>query len=558
MQQAEDALNLTNRSKANQEKMNQSTNHTPASGATIHAVALSPQSTIPILDASETAGYGFRQYPTVDSLLEAAAPSSTGCVLVECDDDVMRTTNTIDRIQGHFFSMPMIALLGSNSAAKAVGLMQQGVFSVLPQPFEHQKLVQTLTSAVEASIRNQTTVDSCRDASLRMREATEKEIEVLHLIMEGKKNKEIAALLRITVRAVEDRRFRLMKKVGVDSVAELVALAVSGRYYDQGFVSSGLRSAFVPDTNHGVKGIEVWIPSDDETQLVQSQCCYRDAVAFREASQGITFRRGEGLPGRVWEMRAPAFLKELITNDFVRSSAAGAVGMTTAVGFPIFCQERVQAIVLILLDSRHQMKAAFESWRLEPDKSALRLSGGTFVNCEKLRKLSGYISLPVGEGLPGFVAEQARPYVGSRFAEDGNSVRGIALAAEQLISGVALPLTDSGSAISDVFLMFNSETTPMFSLLQIWKPDNEQTGVRLVSEYVDGIPSLASQMSTLSQHSIEGSIAGRCCKSAAPIVVDNGDASQILRSTSGPSPAFGVAIPTMINGKVVAVTVLAN
>lgn len=537
--------------------MNSTTDHNLPSGVTIHAVALTPQATIPILDAAETVGFGFRQYPSVESLLESAAPSSTGCVLVTCDEDAAQNANLIGRVKAHFFSMPLVVLPTSDSSANAVELMQLGVFSVLVQPLEHQKLVTTLTKAVELSIQNQSTVDLCRDASLRMREATEKEIEVLQLIMNGKKNKEIAVLLGITVRAVEDRRFRLMKKVGVDSVAELVALAVSGRYYDQGFASNGLRSALVPDTNHGVKGIEVWSPSDDETQLELSQSCYRDAIAFRDASKGLTFRRGEGLPGKVWETRAPGFLKELITSGFVRSNAAGAAGMTTAVGFPVFCQERVQAVVLILLDSRHQMKAAFESWRIDPTSSCLRLSGGTFINCEKLRRLSGFISLPVGEGLPGYAAEQARPYVGARFADEGNCVRGIALAAEQLISGVALPLTDSGASTSDVFLMFNSENTPLFSLLQVWKPTSDEKGVQLVNEYIDGIPSLNSRMSSVSR-APDASIAGQCLQARRPVVVDNGETTAILRSSGGPPPAFGLAVPTIVNGRVVAITVVAN
>lgn len=525
--------------------------------ATIHAVALSPQATIPVLDATEAVGFGFRQYPTIENLIESAAPSSTGCVLVNCGQDAVQNANLIDRMKAHFFSMPLVAIPTTDSSSHAVELMQLGVFSVLSQPLEHQKLVSTLAKAVELSVRNQSTVDFCREASLRIREATEKEIEVLQLIMNGKKNKEISVLLGITVRAVEDRRFRLMKKVGVESVAELVALAVSGKYYDQGFASNGLRSANVPDRNQGVKGIEVWCPSDDETQLVLTQSCYRDAFAFREATKGVTFRRGEGLPGKVWETHAPGFLKELITSEFVRSSAAGAAGMTTAVGFPVFCQERLQSVVLILLDSRHQMKAAFESWRIDPDSSCLRLSGGTFINCEKLRRLSGFISLPIGEGLPGYAAQQARPYIGARFADDGHSVRGIALGAEQLISGVALPLTDSGASTSDVFLMFNSEITPMFSLLQVWKPSGDENRIQLISEYTDGIPSLNSQMSSVSQ-APDASIAGRCLQTRKPVVVDNGQASAILCSSGGPPPSFGLAVPTLVNGRVVAVSVMAN
>ncbi|MEQ9411960.1 MAG: LuxR C-terminal-related transcriptional regulator [Fuerstiella sp.] len=538
--------------------MNSSDDTASSTSVTVYAVALPPQATIPVLDAAEVAGYGFRQYPTVDSLLESASPSATGCVLLACGSDAAQNAAVIARMKLHFYSIPLIVLLDSNSADNAVDLMQQGAFSVLPQPFEHHKLLHTITAAVEFSESSQSAIDSSRAACLRMQEATEKELEVLRLIMDGRKNKEIAAELGITVRAVEDRRFRLMKKVGVDSVAELVALAVTAQYYQQGLTFGSPRNGSLPDIRRCVKGIEVWVPNEDETHLQLFQSCYRDAAAFQEASRGLTFRRGEGLPGRVWESRTPAFLRELITTDFVRSREASVVGMTTAVGLPVFCEGRVQSVVLILLDTRNQTKAVFESWRLDPQSSALRLSGGTYINCERLRRLSEFIHLPVGEGLAGFAAEQGRPHIGARFSEDAIAVRGLALAAENFVSSIALPLTDSGAVISDVFLLLNSEQTPVFSLLQIWKPTPDQSAMTLAGEYVDGIPSLTSQTSVISRAD-DHSIAGQAWTQRSPIIVDNGTAAQaIVRSPRVPAPGFGIAIPTIVGGKVVAVTVMAN
>lgn len=525
--------------------------------ATVHTVAFTPEAAIPILDATEATNFALRNYPTVERLFESTTPNSTGCVIVHLDHNESKHADAVARIKAYFFSMPVVVVRNADSADDVVLLMQQGAHSVLPHPVEHATLVATMTGAIEESVQNQSTVDLCRDASLRMQQATEKELEVLTLIMDGKKNKEIAVNLGITVRAVEDRRFRLMKKVSADSVAELVALAVSARYFDQGFSTSGLRRTAAPDTHRGVKGLEVWIPSDDETHLMLSQSCYRDAMEFHKASEGLVLRRGEGLPGRIWESGAPGFLKELITNDFVRRRAAGAAGMTTAVGFPVFCEERLQSVVMILLDSRHQMKAAFESWRLDPESSALRLSGGTYMNCEKLRRLSGFISLPVGEGLPGFAAEQARPLIGSRFNDERHAVRGIALAAEQLISGLALPLTDSGAAVGDVFLLFNSETTPIFSLLQIWKPNGTGTGVQLSTEYRDGVSSLSNQLSRVPE-AVSENIAGQCWQQRMPVIADDGEWNKISQSAAGAVPTFGIAIPTLVAGKVVAVTVLAS
>ena len=519
-------------------------------------MALPPQTTIPVLDASEVSEHGIRQYSGIESLLENAAPSSVGCLLIVLSNDTAKNDAIVAQLKSHFISLPLVVLLESRSVEIAVELMQQGVFAVLTQPLEHQKLLTTINAAVEQSVTDQVEVDRSRDAALRMGEATDKEMEVLELMLKGCKNRESADRLGITVRAVEDRRFRLMKKVGVDSVAELIALSVTARHFEHGLSAGGVRYRGAADQKNCVKGIEVWEPTEDDTQLVLTHSCYRDAVTFQDASRSLSFRRGEGLPGNVWEHRAPAFLKELITADFLRCSAARAVGITTAVGFPVFSEGRVRSVVLILLDSRNQFRAAFESWQVHHATSTMRLDSGTYINCEKLRQLSQFLHLPVGQGLAGFVAEQERPYVGSRFSEDGHAVRGIALSAEQLISGVALPLTDSGADTSNVFALFNSESTPMFSLLQTWKASGEN--IVMSAEYSDGVPSLASQLPAPARPT-ESGIAGTAWTRGTPVVASTGtETAPIIRGSHTSAASIGVAIPTIISGKVVAVTVMAN
>lgn len=545
--------------------MNLPSNEQRPHTGSVYAVALSPQHAMVVLDAVDVSRFGLRQYPMLNSLLDVTAPSATGCVVLSGGVDPVFDANTINRLTAHFFSMPVIVVLESESATNAVALMKMGVFSVLTRPVEHSELQQTISDAIASSVRSQASVDECRNAAIRMGQATEKEIEVLDLIMQGRKNKEIAAQLGITVRAVEDRRFRLMKKVAVDSVAELVTTAVTARYFEHGLSANAGRPSVSDTPRQCVKGIEVWVPSPDGSRLVLEQGCYRDAIAFRDASRDMTFQKGEGLPGHIWEIRAPSFLKELITNDFVRRSVAGEAGMTTAVGFPVFCQGEVQSIVLLLLDSRHQTKAVFENWKYDASAKALRLAGGTFINCEKLRRLSEFVLLPSGEGLPGVAFELSRPYAGSRFYEDGQAVRGVAFAAEQLISGVALPLTDAvvvgqpEPEPADVFVLLNSESTPMFSMLQLWKTVPDGSDIVLTSEYTDGVPALSSQLSTISQSTNRG-IAATAFETGKPVVVGNGSAGEsiVCSGNASTNPTIGLAVPTLIDGRVVAVTVFAN
>lgn len=526
------------------------------------AVAIPTSCTDLVVEAAVTAGIGIRQFGTPESLLESAASSAVGCVLLWSDGDITQTSDVIHQLRAWFQTMPIIVLHDSSQESTIVTLMQSGAFSVHGRAVTHEALVETMTAATDASLRNQKTVETGRDAAARMKQATAKEREVLDLIMAGKKNREIAAEVGITVRAVEDRRVRLMKKVQVDSVAELVATAVQARYYEQGFSDNGALSSMpgrMTAPTNCLKGIEVWTPSSMEDCLELTQCVYRDAASFRETSSLMTFRRGEGLPGRIWSSGAPEFLRELITTDFVRSQAASAAGMTTAIGFPVFASGQIRAIILFLMDTRYQMKAAFESWQYDSNSSTLKLAGGTYINCERLRRLTEFMAFPVGAGLPGIAAEQRLPCAGARFSEGTTAVRGVALAAERLLSGVALPLTDSGADVDNVILLFNAESAPLFSLLQVWKPSADGSSLSLVTEYVNGVPSLTSQMREASQQHQTGP-AHQAWRQGIPVVVNTPDdpVPQIPSAVPDITATAGIAVPTIVDGVVTAVTILAG
>jgi DNA-binding NarL/FixJ family response regulator len=71
-----------------------------------------------------------------------------------------------------------------------------------------------------------------RDSPPRIKALTRREGEVLQLLAEGKSNKEIGAALRISVKTAETHRARLMAKLGVHSVAELVRYAIRNQIID--------------------------------------------------------------------------------------------------------------------------------------------------------------------------------------------------------------------------------------------------------------------------------------------------------------------------------------
>jgi len=202
------------------------------------------------------------------------------------------------------------------------------------------------------------------------------------------------------------------------------------------------------------------------------------------------------------------------------------------------------------------LKTVVEHWRISTSSQRYELFGGIYSNCEKLRRLSEHVFFPIGEGLPGVIAERQLPYLGTRFADDSNAVRGVAIAAEQLHSGLGLPLTDSGADSDDVVLLFNSDTTPLFRMLQVWKPTEDGSSATLVSESLDGERTLQSKCG----RSLPGdadSLFASLLKSWQPRVLSDLESMRLLTSDNRTfTPSLAIAIPTYHQGKLVAISIL--
>lgn len=524
--------------------------------AIVLAVGLDADANHLASNITESAGLRFRQYISIERLLEASSQNHVGCILIQCPDDLAQASTVLQRVTFAFAQMPVVLILKTCRTTRAVELMRSGAFSIVEHPMQHDALLEIIQDACQLSTDVHSACEESNDARLRMQEATDKELEVLDLVMAGRKNKDIAESLGITVRAVEDRRIRLMKKLRVESLAELVELAVIFRRAKRDERLSGRLVRRSSQPRRYVRGIEVWEPNADRSRLLLKQSSYRDADAMADISKDLSFAIDEGLPGDVWKTRMPVFYRRLTSGPFRRTDAAAAAGLTTGVGIPIFCDGKVVSIILLLLDGGESLKTVIEHWRVSATSNRYALFGGIYSNCEKLRRLSEHVVFPIGEGLPGFIAERQMPYLGTRFADDSNAVRGVAIAAEQLHSGLGLPLTDSGAASDDVLLLFNSDSTPLFRMIQIWKPAENGSCITLISETSDGERSLQSRCDRCV--SIDtGSFFASLSQSRQPQVLSDPELLRIFSSdTRTLMASLAVAIPTFHRGKLVAISVL--
>jgi two-component system response regulator DctR len=151
-------------------------------------------------------------WPTSPSclLLDVRMPGTSGLVLFE---------RLIER--GLLEALPVIFLTGHGDVPTAVAAVKRGAFDFVEKPFADNALVDRIENALNdsaAAILKRRDADSVQR---RLAELTERERDVMRLVVEGRPNKLIADQLDISVRTVEVHRARVFEKMEVRSAVEL-------------------------------------------------------------------------------------------------------------------------------------------------------------------------------------------------------------------------------------------------------------------------------------------------------------------------------------------------
>ena len=123
-------------------------------------------------------------------------------------------------------AMPVIVITGQGDVPAAVRALKAGAVDFIEKPFAPEVLLQCVGEALERDAATRRERGLARDAGERMACLTAREAEVLDKLLDGCANKVVAIDLGISERTVEQHRARLMRKLSVRSVAELMELAI--------------------------------------------------------------------------------------------------------------------------------------------------------------------------------------------------------------------------------------------------------------------------------------------------------------------------------------------
>jgi two-component system, LuxR family, response regulator FixJ len=168
-----------------------------------------------------------KAYNSATDFLADYKANTPGCLVLDVAMPGLNGLELQRKLGQEKIDLPIVFITGHGNVQMAVGAMQAGAINFLEKPFHEQQLWDSIRKALEVDSQNRRRRTRRNRVEERLAHLSEGERTVLNLLLEGKQNKEIAAELNLSNRTIEDRRSRLMKKMGARSVVDLVQLSMT-------------------------------------------------------------------------------------------------------------------------------------------------------------------------------------------------------------------------------------------------------------------------------------------------------------------------------------------
>jgi FixJ family two-component response regulator len=172
-----------------------------------------------------SAGYEVETFVSAGEFLGRAVLDRTGCIILDLNMRGMTGLELQEHLIRGDHHLPIIFITGHGDIPKSVEAIKKGAVDFLTKPFDDIQLLSLVGSAVKHYRQKKTVLDEVRDFRRRLRTLTPQEHKVFLHVVSGLLNKQIADELTIKEHTVKVHRGRVMQKLGVGSLAELVRLA---------------------------------------------------------------------------------------------------------------------------------------------------------------------------------------------------------------------------------------------------------------------------------------------------------------------------------------------
>ena len=177
----------------------------------------------------ESRGLEVELYASAEEFLRAFNDGFCGCLVLDVRMPGMSGPDLHELLQARASTLPVIFITGHGDVPMAVSALKKGAADFIEKPFNDQDMVGLIESCMKQDRTAAAKRAESASVAQRRDSLTQREQEVLALVVAGKLNKQIADELGISIKTVEVHRSRVMQKMGANSVAELVQLTLKNQ-----------------------------------------------------------------------------------------------------------------------------------------------------------------------------------------------------------------------------------------------------------------------------------------------------------------------------------------
>ncbi len=172
----------------------------------------------------KSVGFKVETFASSEEFLQRKRYSGPSCLVLDVRMPGLSGIDLQKELAQKGISLPIIFITGHGNIPMSVKAMKDGAVDFLPKPFDDKELLSAIDRAIDKDVEKRKDEAEKTKIERRVTSLTPREYQVLRWVITGMLNKQIASQLKVTEKTIKVHRGRVMQKMQVISVAELVRL----------------------------------------------------------------------------------------------------------------------------------------------------------------------------------------------------------------------------------------------------------------------------------------------------------------------------------------------
>jgi len=175
----------------------------------------------------ESAGLKIKSYESAEAFLNDHEQIQPGCLLLDVRMPAMSGLELQEELAKRNIRIPIIFISGNADIPETATAFRAGALDFIEKPFDHATLLQRIHEAIDKDIEARNRNSEIEKIQTCFDRLTQREKEVLKLIIDNNSSKQVAKQLAISPRTIDAHRARIMEKMQANNIVGLVAKVMS-------------------------------------------------------------------------------------------------------------------------------------------------------------------------------------------------------------------------------------------------------------------------------------------------------------------------------------------